>query len=571
LNTPSRSDSPTTMNPIGYPDTVNKFLVTIIQLRNISIVVSVVMCMLCTPAYILLKLGVAEGSDSGFNTYTYQYRWIASAAMLTGLPPAITILVLYIIVVFVLLSSLHMLRPASPKPPLHPSPATGIQSSPDLSTKLDSPPSPSSSSSSSPSVVSTPYWSLFLIVCVVVGDVCLVGAMYALYISLLVREFFSYDIISVVQFLLGLIRMVANRLCIYTISKVYHSDISHRLILSTTVLQFNNVIIPAIVPLLTDNTCFSDALNPAEPITGYYFLPVCSEYVHRQLDGVIYCQGVDIVSSETHYRPSFTYGFQCSTSIITSFVPILVYSYAISFVLFILQWVFISSDLSIPPPSKSSSNDQVTNSLNYTSTTPPPTTPPLAFDIVRKLAVQHQPPLNLCSSLTSLMSHFQIQLVFGFACPYLALMIAVCFCAQCTVIVTKCARMIENSRLDSRHHFHPSSSSHNNHQRDLWSNRNSVRQFDSSPSLVHSSIHHTWKIILLVSSLLIGVLMVDISADDPNSSVLISLIFPSISFGIVSIVCFFWTSEVRSHRLSGILLEDIEIIERERESKGECF
>ena len=79
---------------------------------------------------------------------------------------------------------------------------------------------------------------------------------------------------------------------------------------------------------MTDPSCFLTKFFGVPPVAGEYFsVPVCIQFDY--VTGLCSELGFrDIVHS---FIPGFTYNFQCSSVLLTNYVPVFLYSYALGF------------------------------------------------------------------------------------------------------------------------------------------------------------------------------------------------------------------------------------------------
>ena len=100
--------------------------------------------------------------------------------------------------------------------------------------------------------------------------------------------------------------------------------------LQTALIIFNNLLAPLIAIFASDTTCFLNVLVNSSLISSSFSYQVCS-YVN----GITQvCDIYKVVIVETDFQPPFIYSFQCSSALLTTYVPIFIimYSYIILFV-----------------------------------------------------------------------------------------------------------------------------------------------------------------------------------------------------------------------------------------------
>lgn len=92
---------------------------------------------------------------------------------------------------------------------------------------------------------------------------------------------------------------------------------------------FNNIIVPCIAVAVISSDCFYYAFVRDEPVITVITLPQCDGYSFTSSGG-LQCVSIVNVDYTTQYYPPYTYSYQCSSSILTSFVDIFIYRFLIT-------------------------------------------------------------------------------------------------------------------------------------------------------------------------------------------------------------------------------------------------
>ena len=151
----------------------------------------------------------------------------------------------------------------------------------------------------------------------VLVDVIVMAVVNASYLYVVLTQ--SNMIKSIVTVMLALFKLLWSNLILVPTLDRLHS----RTALYVSLLIFNNVLIPVIVTLFVDVNCYRNVFISAVPITTTYVLPNygCSEAI-----GI--CVPTSVLSSVT-FTPPFTYSGQCSSAILTNYIPIYMLMYGI--------------------------------------------------------------------------------------------------------------------------------------------------------------------------------------------------------------------------------------------------
>lgn len=123
-------------------------------------------------------------------------------------------------------------------------------------------------------------------------------------------------------------------------SNISNEQYNYGLIFTLTWISlFNHIIAPCIAIAFINSNCFYYAIVPATNISTSYIINECYQFRITESD-VVYC------NENTDYRqlsftPSYTYSFQCSSSLLSNFAQVFIYRFMISSFVLPLFHVFV--------------------------------------------------------------------------------------------------------------------------------------------------------------------------------------------------------------------------------------
>ena len=109
-----------------------------------------------------------------------------------------------------------------------------------------------------------------------------------------------------------------------------------KLVVQMFLMIFNIVLAPAFVSAILSPDCLLHLFFPATPLDSSVSYSSCDEY-----NSVGDCTSSSLKESSTSFQPSFTYGYQCASSTIISYMPAFIQMYAIVSVIMPLVAVFM--------------------------------------------------------------------------------------------------------------------------------------------------------------------------------------------------------------------------------------
>jgi hypothetical protein len=298
-----------------------------------SLFLCLVTASLCIPLYAALKF--VQNGD--YSTHTYQYRWLVSATFLTGRAPALAIILLWALTVSIFVRFVL---------PTH--------------SQTDALRYP-------PQVVDQKFSCWRLSSCFVFAAMHFVvmSGINASYLYIILSGNYSVRIMTLAQLGISAIKVLWDSYVIpaglHVLQLLHGSDSTDSVSGATlATLKFicsglSAIVIPFIVSLLVNSLCFLDLLIPQSVVNENFFYSLANRVacvtitvpnnfsqnafpVDVSDPSLTDCLSFGSVQQiSTDFYPPFTYSFQCGSSILTSYVPVLIYSFTMKTVLFVLQ------------------------------------------------------------------------------------------------------------------------------------------------------------------------------------------------------------------------------------------
>lgn len=346
---------------------VKVFVSLLCMIRRSAILVTSIIVIVCTPLYCLLKL--VWGNK--FSTHEHQYGWLVSCAFLAGLPPSICLLLIFLFLCCILAFSLVLLYPASvtdvshfvrlsmlsfPRDSGHINMTikSPVSTREPLRTDLNSPASSLSQHSymsilrgrctlASENAISKKrlFTRVGIIQFLVFFLIFLLNVLITLSVNVLYVYGFDtsthYYVRVSMKVVLATFQITWNMIVVpktieYFAKKVNNSSRTVKWLI-TLCLSFNYIIAPAIAGILSSSTCFADYFKDQPSVVSFYEYDVCRAYSLDVTTNTRYCNEMTTASFSTSFIPPFMYYYQCSSTLITSYVPILMLEHAILVVL----------------------------------------------------------------------------------------------------------------------------------------------------------------------------------------------------------------------------------------------
>lgn len=434
------------------------FVSLLCMIRRSAMLITGIIILICLPLYLLLKL--VWGND--YSTHKHQYGWLVSSAFLAGFLPAIFILVIFLILCAVLAYSLVRLYPAAvvdashyvrmsmlsfPRDSAHitltlaglsnnqdRSDNTSAISSPDnslnTSSYLNMVRGSRSTLSNNEGLSKRPFFSKVgakqtaAFISLFALNVAVTLSVNGLYVYGFDTSTHYYVKVSM-KVVLALFQIAWNLIVvpktIEYVARLVHDTSSRVKWLITLCLSFNYIIAPAMASILSSSTCFADYFKEQPHVVSFYQYDICRAYSLDVSTNTRYCTELSTASFSTSFVPPFMYYYQCSSTLVTSYVPILMLEHAILVVVPIVvalilsyEWAAKSAPLLVV---------RILPSIVW----PPQYRPKLADSDSFSGAI-----LRPDRMIAAFMSHFVVLITYGLADPFLA--VAIC-CAMCTLTV----------------------------------------------------------------------------------------------------------------------------------------
>jgi len=314
-----------------------KLLMYVLQAtRGISGSVTVVTLCVLLPLYLLLKL-----TSTQYSTHTYNYGWVMSVAFLKGPVPAALVMIFWCILLFglyVAIVEVEALRSL-----------TKESSSDDRGTfsvrgtlamiigtdgDADTGVAEEEAQLSNWRVVS---WRSVFAYCINFVVVVIANAIYV-YVSLTQNDAMALvSLIGLVIFKVGWnLRVVPILLANWCDVDFWRSDIYGSTASSglssgsskgsgmahSLLLMFNNVVAPCLATAAADSSCFLNFFIGPAPLVTTFAYPQCVVY------SLTSCVETEEVSVTTDFNPPFIYSYQCTSAILTRYVPMFLLMYS---------------------------------------------------------------------------------------------------------------------------------------------------------------------------------------------------------------------------------------------------
>jgi hypothetical protein len=172
----------------------------------------------------------------------------------------------------------------------------------------------------------------------------------ASYIYFLNSTVTSYQL-SLIQLLLGAYKQIWNRFFVYWIvRKIFESYPSslteEKLYLNQLFMSiFNLVAGPILVTLFTDSNCFlyMFKIEQATFLAFHEYAEYCQFGKEKLIEVIIFIMKCDLlpVQIEATFVPPFSYSSQCSSDLLTNYIPVFLYSYFIMMVGSLIKYLYL--------------------------------------------------------------------------------------------------------------------------------------------------------------------------------------------------------------------------------------
>lgn len=333
--------------------------------------------------------------DGDFISVSHQRSWVYSALYLTGVPPAVVLLLIYVVFISWFLYGIYSMTASCS------SDISGIL-------KKES------------EVVMTATSYLFL-TAIVLLDVAVVLAVKSSFVIILYHSSTSAEVKYELQVCLAAFDIFWNYVALSYLTTLYPLPPHRRIKAYVFLLFFNSIIAVSLTAFFTDSNCFADVVSSVKPINtqGDYMYCSSIDVVTQQ------CNGNDIINLATSYYPPFTYSYQCMNNVFTLFIPVFIFNYAfLAFVRPILLVIFAQYEDS-----------------RYLALILPTILWPRTAHLHDKMKI-----INAGVIISAAMHHTAVLVTFGFLFPPLAVIVSIVMaliCATWHIIIGRYMRITQ--------------------------------------------------------------------------------------------------------------------------------
>jgi Leucine-rich repeat (LRR) protein len=452
---------------------LQRFVMLATVLCGVCAFCSLLICLACTAMFGLLKMDAGEGP---FETQTFQYNFFMSAAMLSGELPAALLVAMWAVMAFLLFWLLVFGEGT-------------LYQMPDVVNREQQ----------------AYKWKPFLFMTMFV----IVNVMF----SLTVNGVYVAALLSDISIVPNVVLQLGVAFVRIIWSKIVSVVIFHRMLsighhtiagILSAIFVFNNIVAPCLVVLFTDPSCFVDQIVEPAEITSFYSYEECGAF--RNKNGITVCTSyVDTTSSVT-YSPLFVYNYQCGTSLIRAFVPVVLASYCFSIIISMLLICLANCEecftrkyipgfmfFLVPAIMQGSSNIIDGNT---------PSSDAVAAD--GDIDGDRNAPLFRYPFDMALLAERLVMLfTFGLATPYVALV-----CGLSSLMIWLRILFILFVYVDKR---------------DAWNDPQVLSKLNEpADGIQYFTMHTIWSMVVFVSCLYIGLLAMDIALDGSSGDTHIS-------------------------------------------------
>lgn len=286
---------------------LHRFHLFLVQLRWNLCRFTAILVVLCTPVYVILT--------RYFYTFVQQYAWTVSAAFLSGIKPAVALLILWIGLLMMVVWRFRAMLDDARKHK-----AIG-----------------DSDKKASTETSTYQLWlhkaRIFIVVLINCSIIILINGVYVY----IVIEYNS-GVVFVTQILLALFKLFWNDIAIKnivmfmqkihfkTVKEVepnYHKDSSQDISLMSFLVVFNTIIAPLLANAVVEPQCFQNVFIASQAVTGT--IPYVECNIVKSVAGP--CELNSVLVFTTTYTPPFIYSYQCSSSFVANYASVYVFMF----------------------------------------------------------------------------------------------------------------------------------------------------------------------------------------------------------------------------------------------------
>jgi hypothetical protein len=341
------------------------YLNTLFLAAGFALIAALLLCVCaCVPIYIALKMSDGES----YSTHTYQYGWLVSSLFLSGIPPAVVVILLWLVMVILLVQLL--VRPLETTlVPVASSEAKEVIT-------VDSH-SPEAEEMRASANRNHSKWSLLTMSgSVLVVHTGIMIGLNVLYLYVDLSNSYSVTTKAAVQVFTALAKLVWDDTIIpQTLRNIraFRGNDRRAFSPSVAVLKFvlgsvGLVAVPFIISLVANSLCFLDLFIPETYVTETFIYNLASQttcvtvtvppvkLTKIELNNddfnidderlgtfqppatITDCIRYGAAQQETsEFYPPFTYSFQCGSGFLTTYIPVMMYIYAFRTALLLLS------------------------------------------------------------------------------------------------------------------------------------------------------------------------------------------------------------------------------------------
>jgi Leucine-rich repeat (LRR) protein len=313
--------SPSQPHSLQHQSTIS-FGFLLSRLMQSTCLLAFLCLLLSLPIYVLKKLDVESSGDEGetqYVTHSHMYNWLWTIAFVSGTTPAIIFLVMGFVSLSYFTYVVNCLAAVNEEPAsaLHLPKSTKEQS----------------------------HFPLFIVWIIFILNIGVVGTVNGLYLWSTLIDI-SSSVRIWVQFSFGLFSFlwsVVLRLGLP--SEIKESRYGVWLFICLNVI--NNVMIPCLVTALSSPSCYQRLLIPPDDISSSYSFQSCSFMIFLS-DGSSKCLRYGhALMDALKITPPFFYSYQCGSTLLTSYIPVHMYSISLRLISTIVNFITVISSSSI--------------------------------------------------------------------------------------------------------------------------------------------------------------------------------------------------------------------------------
>jgi Leucine-rich repeat (LRR) protein len=344
---------------------IHRYISFLQRIAALSIILGSFYLCICMLVYAGMKASQHQhGQPAKFSTHTYQYAWLSTAAYLHG-PAPVAVIMLFLFLSLIIIANFFLFdrRLSSGKTdtelPLSQSyrvssTSTNLpQNQPvDVGKRLFTSEGISSATVRLPASVSNKFvWlpAVRIFVLVVIHAVVMI-CINILYIYILLTGLSSNFLLFLVQFTLSVFKLFWNRHYVsFVVSVPVESGTAQSISTSAAVkcssfmVLFTFIISPVLATFFSDDTCFRYFITGQSAVDSSFQTYVYSCFLYCSVECTAVC-GFTRASKVTIFTsvvPSWQYSYQCSSSLLVNYTPVLLYSFAITGVLMpLLRYIY---------------------------------------------------------------------------------------------------------------------------------------------------------------------------------------------------------------------------------------